>query len=1155
MICGLFLAASLAAADFTVLEQDVAPQVAYAIDGGAMTLRVDNPYAAVRGRFVVARDRVRTIDLTNFPATVRLDAPELGSGKTLRMGLELSWFRPDGSLRERRVYFSQPEEGRLPSATDRLAVFDLKGYEQRRADRRSRILLPFEQPQDGFATVVIEDDKGRRLRNLVSSLPFKKGPNQVEWDGYDDFGNQVAPGTYRYRGLTHAGVTYDFLMQFANGDESMAENWGANHEMMTALAANSNYVFTASRLTEGGYAVVGLSREGKFRRGYQQAHWRGVDYVSLAADEQHLYLAMQGHSFNEQPDVRARFALAVYDVETDKITLVNKKPSNFIYASPTLVDKDGKDLLRKQDFKRRLLTGLAVLNGKLYLANAESETVMVIDPQTATVEKEYKVAQPCAPVVVDGRLHVASGRDLMALDPATDAFVKRFTLPFAPTSLAYQSGRFAVLGAADSTVRFFSKDGRETGTLGEPGGDYAGAWRPKRLVKPVDVAFAADGKLWTAEKRENPKRVVRWDPSSGEILYAKYGCPGYGAPSLGFDGNDGTRVIAENVEWKIDYAKKTATPVNVLWKTGGVAGWFGKPLTVQLARYQGREYVISMGHVVAVSEVQPDGSLKAMMAFSNFFHMDKQSGSRCPALHEFAARNYPKFYVDVRRWFNYHPGVCWVDANGNGEIEVDEIALMPKGDPVLAFWNITTMGLDIKFPFRDADGTERIVTLAPNGRRANGVLDYDLARAFRESSVLKDELPMGGKGIGTAGTANDLRGNVLLNTSPWMLSLTGDGRINWHYPNRWNDVHGSHRAPMPERGMFIGYLFALGTAPLDRQGDVTAIIGNTGMVFLMTTDGLFIDQLFHDGRVYSSMDFNNLHGEPFGGSFQYDRKARKYRLQAGHGGYRLYDLSGLETVKRFAGEVTVTRPQLESAARRRREQEKAAEEAAITKIVRQTKVNYNKLPQVAQWTQGALRCTVNGAYDERELCLRWRVEDPSPWRNTGKDASLLFKTGDSVDLQLALDKSLTEKNRRAAAPGDIRLLIAPFEGKDTVVLYRYRVKAGEKGTNPTGFSSPWRTYTVQDVKTLKSAGAVVQKTMSGYTVTLRLPLSELGVTADELQGVHRGDFGVIFGDSAGKVNMSRSYWANKETGLVNDIPGEIEPAVKNWGVIEFGGAK
>ncbi len=1145
------------AQDFVALEQDVAPRVEYAIDEGSITIRADNPHAKVGGRLVLARERAKGYRLSTFPARIDFGKDGLGAGD-LRIGLEMSWFRADGSLRERRVYFSDAEGNRLPRDIARLKVFDLKRHLREVADRQAGIYVGFDQKDDGFATLVIEDANGTRVRNLVSAQPFKAGAQRVEWDGRDEFGSPVAPGTYRVRGLTHTGIRQNFLMQFANGDEDRSGAWGANHSMMTALAANDQYVFSAARLTEGGYMLTALTQDGKFVRGYEQANWRGTDFVALAADKERIYLAMQGHTFDVQRDMRPRLALAVYDIASEKVKWIGGVKSTFVYESTIDLkeyEKHVQGSMHDSYEQPRILAGLACHGGKLYLANREAETVAVIDPVTLKVEKAIPLKAPAAPVVADGRLYVASGNDVVVLDAAAGRFEKAFTLPFAPTALSFRAGRFAVLGSPDSTVKLYDAQGRACGTIGEPGGAYAGAWRPKRLVHPVGVAFAADGAIWTAEKRTNPKRIVRWSPQ-GEILYTKYGCPGYGSPSCAFDPEDATRMIAENVEWKIDYAKKTATPVNVLWAEGRSGGVFAGSLQSQIARYRGKTYVIGMGHVLKISEWQADGSLKLVAALSNFYDFNREARGRCAPLLAVVEKNFPGYFADRRNWYRSKPGIFWRDGNGDGAIQEEEFQLMPKGTPVTSFWGITTMGLKILFPFKDEGGAQRIVTLAPAGLRANGVLDYDLDRAFAQSKTLASELPVGSRGIGGATACNDLRGNVLLNTSPWMMDFDGDGRLRWFYQNKWNDVHGSHGAPLQERGMVLGFLFALGTAPLDAAGDVTAIMSNIGPVYLMTSDGLFVDQLFHDGRVYSSQDFNNNAGEPFGGTFQYDRNRKKYMLQVGHGGYRLYDVRGFESIKRFAGEITVTREQIECALRRN--PSAAAEEAKekSTRIPHVDSLAGRNFPAIVNWKHGAIGCRVSGAVEKETLVLSWKVDDPSPWKNNGANWTLLFKTGDSVDVQLALDKSLTGKTRRDAAPGDIRLLIAPFEGKNVAVLYRYRLPRNDgAAANPVGFSSPWRTYTVADVKRLPEAGIDVRTTADGYTVTARVPLASLGTTAADLAGAHRGDFGVVFGDTEGKVNLSRSYWANKETGLVNDVPGEIAPAVKNWGKIEFGGGK
>jgi hypothetical protein len=103
------------------------------------------------------------------------------------------------------------------------------------------------------------------------------------------------------------------------------------------------------------------------------------------------------------------------------------------------------------------------------------------------------------------------------------------------------------------------------------------------------------------------------------------------------------------------------------------------------------------------------------------------------------------------------------------------------------------------------------------------------------------------------------------------------------------------------------------------------------------------------------------------------------------------------------------------------------------------------------------------------------------------------------------------------------------------------------------FNSPWRSYKVDDVKVLESVQIRVSQGGSEYTASAAIPLSDIGLSAGSIaRKKMRGDFGVIFGDDKGTVNLARLYWSNKATGLVNDVPGEMMPEPGRWGTVTFG---
>jgi hypothetical protein len=90
--------------------------------------------------------------------------------------------------------------------------------------------------------------------------------------------------------------------------------------------------------------------------------------------------------------------------------------------------------------------------------------------------------------------------------------------------------------------------------------------------------------------------------------------------------------------------------------------------------------------------------------------------------------------------------------------------------------------------------------------------------------------------------------------------------------------------------------------------------------------------------------------------------------------------------------------------------------------------------------------------------------------------------------------------------------------------------------------------------------------MDDYRVEAAIPLAALGLKPPVLRpvqgamslpngGAFRADFGVIYGDPSGAINMLRSYWSNQATGLVNDVPGEIMLYPSLWGTLKLEGAK
>jgi hypothetical protein len=494
--------------------------------------------------------------------------------------------------------------------------------------------------------------------------------------------------------------------------------------------------------------------------------------------------------------------------------------------------------------------------------------------------------------------------------------------------------------------------------------------------------------------------------------------------------------------------------------------------------------------------------------------------------------------------------MLWVDRNGDGAMQQVEFEFSGAANLEGGSWGHDVSDLTLRLP-GDAAGKPLVATLKPDGVDAWGVPRYPrLAEAVAAAARLQDPPRFNG---GFRNVSSATRGGDLVVLSEPMTCWSPDGRLQWRYPNRWSNVHGSHGAPLPETGVIQGALFVLGMAPVDDRTDVFIINGNHGRFFVLTSDGLYLDEMFNDCRVAQTVDDKLIGGECFGGVFGRADDGG-YWLQTGGNGFRVYRVKGLDRLRRAQGDVSVE-PRHLLAAQRRAERRQVGTAAA--KVARLERLERSPAgdgsgngwptgePLVWDRPGGAYRVAVRLGCDATNLYVRYEVTDPSPWVNNGTDWTLLFKTGDSADLQLGTDPA-ADPRRKGPVPGDIRLLMAPMGTQTVAVLYRHRVPGTKQGM---AFSSPWRTETVDVVKRLEGVKIGVQKGGDAYRLEAAIPLAELGLDP-KAGGPWKADLGVIYGDDAGTVNLSRNYWANEVTGLVNDVPGEIMLNPDLWGTLK-----
>lgn len=248
---------------------------------------------------------------------------------------------------------------------------------------------------------------------------------------------------------------------------------------------------------------------------------------------------------------------------------------------------------------------------------------------------------------------------------------------------------------------------------------------------------------------------------------------------------------------------------------------------------------------------------------------------------------------------------AWSDVNGNGAVDPAEVTMQSGASG----------SVNIQSDLSVVTGGG--LSLRPTAFTRAGTPLYDIATATQLGPETQSPVSSGG---GQA--LVDRAGRFVFTTAPKPFSPFGvgggaDGEATWSYPSLWPGLHASHNAPMPVHpGELIGTTRLLGGTVLPRgsdAGEIWAINGNKGNVYLFTTDGLFVATLFKDSRT-ASWDFPEAtHGMSVGDASLHEENFWPAIAQLSDGSIyvisnsNLIRIDGLEGVRRIhASAIDVT---------------------------------------------------------------------------------------------------------------------------------------------------------------------------------------------------------------------------------------------------------
>jgi hypothetical protein len=1031
------------------------------------------------------------------------------------------------------------------------------------------IHLRLEKPSR--VTLVIDDERGNRVRNLVAETVFPAGDHTIYWDGYDD-GEQgekgeltrhrVAPGTYAVRGLTHDGIRMTYEMTVNNpstppwATRDRAGGWLADHSppadilyLPTAVRApngkgDARFLVCATS-AEAGDEFVWLDSEGRRLYGANDGFWGGThlarDNGTDPAPGYSAFVFQSGQRDSDNFNIEVR----AFKSDTGQLERV------FNYPRP-------RTLRTFKDHEQYGSDGLAVHNGRLVFAITMLNKLVFVDVRTKKVLGEFKIASPKTPMFdPQGRLYLISEGKLKrfkVLEDRTSLGDEQMLVEKGlemPTRLALDDrGNIYVSDWGPHQVKVFDPKGELVHSIGRAGGPKVGLYDEQRMSHPCGVTIDGQGQVWVAEDDFAPKRISVWK-SDGTFLKALYGPAQYGGGGM-LDPKDRERFYYnENgcgIEFALDWKTGSSAVKSIYYRPDLMKDLETMPTPAPERAFHiaGRQYMTNCYN----------GGLRHNTDRGvGIWRMDADHVARPVALIGNAADLVNVIWgwrmknrdAITKLWAKYNPRdvlFVWSDTNGDGVAQVEEIqwvvedhslspqtgiggiGLMPLVHPDLSF--TTAFGIRVPAPKFD----ER------------GVPAYDLGKRTIVGDVQQVRSPL------IAGQ----RALTFRDSDGWWIGFDLKGERRWRYPATREEV-------VATPGAMVAPTRLLGPAFTPRGGDagpVLAINGEMGGIFLLTIDGLFLQTLGGDARQLpplsepdpkrgwevKDISFQQEHFHP---TINQTADGNVY-LVVGFQQSTLLKLDGWDHIRRRDfGKVTVGANDLAGiqatsvlAARR---EGRPKHEVTILKQGPKIDGDLSDWPAQIRWLTIDERASAAITVDADNLYVALRTDDAKALENTGKDHRYLFKNGGALDIMLGTDPHAPPSRSRPVA-GDIRVVVALFEGKPTAALYRAVASDAPKSEGVL-FESPVAKVAFDQVQSISDR---IQLAVMKNQIECAIPLKVLHLKpAAGMQLL--ADVGILRGREGRTVQ--RSYWSNKSTVLVSDLPSEATLHPEQWGTWVF----
>lgn len=1060
--------------------------------------------------------------------------------------------------------------------------------------------ITIEVPDAGKLSVNIVGDNGEVIRDIAGGLEVKPGKTTVYWDGRDQWGFALKPGSYRWSGYLSHGLKARMVgFVGSSGNPPWPTNdrkggWGGDHGMPQAVAADDSGIYLGWTGGEAQREIVKLDYSGK-------TLWRQSPFVqggggplrALASNGKYLFAAYSGirSTLTRLNPETGLFVLFGHDAGSGGTVPFGPSSDSVAIKAPegSLPAEGGVNGMGRTpqpyDGTAPECIGLAATANEVFASVYSQNIIQVLDVESGQPTRTLACPRPRG-------LALDAQGNLYAVSYGTDqaARVVRFKgtegtpTPVVTTGLeapvgvtVEASGQISVTDeGASQQIKTFSADGKLVRTLGKKGGrPWAGAYDPAAYLAPFHIVADKQGGLVVSES-SIPKIFDRIDAASGKTLTRWFGWPGYGVENIPDSDDPMTNYYPFEPE---GFARATAPAdgspgyPTAYWaplKTNmeGVGPMFAETFPFVSVMTNGKKYFVSDANPHAVCLIDGDKFL-------------------------------PVGNLDVYNpWQHRKPGghpetepitiSMWIDLNGDHKPQPDEVTTISTvgGKPLPRLQDrACSMWMDVQGNAFILTGANSLLKIPSEGFIANGAIKWNPAKASMVIPVVVPSLL--NKGIsgrqGMPGVRTDSKGNIYTCLSTNVPALTPDlaSKIQTMFPDipssKWCAYATEDLATHMKEGLghtaesniakFAKFspdgkmLWIAGRKATAAPGpgemyhfwtiggtvgdDYVAGCSEWGPITFYTSDGFYVDSIMNDPATMPPAGPYTFGSENFSGQVRSFPKLGKV-FAFDQGG--IYAVDGFdknlkaEGEKRFHGTVNLDKTY---------EGISLAQVAQSLQIVPISgdvtrKATWSSTPVATLMRAGAPLATVQLGYDKENVYANIHVVDDTPLQNGGNDVNVMFKSGDVVGLDLG-----PSGDRSKPALGDLRILAAKMQGQSHLVAMKPVSKLSKQpqqymtpasGTKPFDF--------VGDIP----GGKVVLTTDAdnkGYTVLMTVPRSFIEFPITPGSNI-KGDVEVLLSGikSQGLQAVSRNWLysgGRVQTTMVDDIPTEAWLYPQFWG--------